>query len=109
MSDLVADIKDSDFEQSVLKSQLPTIVDFWAPWCPPCKTIAPILEELSKEYAGKIAIKKINIDENPSTPAEYRVRGIPNLLFFKGGSLVEQLVGAHPKRELIKVIEEKLL
>jgi thioredoxin 1 len=109
MSDNVSSTSDSKFDTEVISSDLPVVVDFWAPWCPPCKAIAPILEELATEFAGKIKIIKLNIDENPRTPANYKVRGIPNLVFFKGGKVVDQLVGAVPKEELVKVISQKLL
>lgn len=109
MSENVTETTDSNFKKDVLESDTPVIVDFWAPWCPPCKEIAPILDELADEYVGKVKVVKVNIDENPKSPADYKVRGIPNLLFFKGGELVEQVVGSVPKAELVKAIESKLV
>ena len=106
MAGNVKEISDGEFDTEILQSDLPAIVDFWAPWCGPCKSIAPILEELSGEYDGKIKIVKLNVDENPNTPTKYSVRGIPNLVFFKGGEVVEQIVGAVPKDQLVTAIEK---
>ena len=106
MAGNVKDISDSLFAAEVLSSELPVIVDFWAPWCGPCKSIAPVLEELSTEFAGRIKIVKINVDENPKTPTSYNVRGIPNLVFFKGGEVVDQIVGAVPKDLLVTAINK---
>jgi thioredoxin 1 len=96
---------DAAFEQEVLKSDVPVLVDFWAPWCGPCKAMGPTIDALAAEYAGKIKIGKMNTDENPATPMRYQVRGIPTLLLFKGGKVVEQRVGAMPKQDLAKVLE----
>ena len=101
MAGKVAEISDGDFDAQVLKSQIPVLVDFWAPWCGPCKSIAPVLEEIANEYAGKLLIVKINVDDNPKTPTQFNVRGIPNLVLFKGGKVAEQIVGAVPKEQLI--------
>ncbi|MFD2264043.1 thioredoxin TrxA [Lacibacterium aquatile] len=90
-------VSDTSFEADVLKAEGPVLVDFWAEWCGPCKMIAPALEELSDELAGKVTIAKLNIDDNPSAPAKYGVRGIPTMLLFKGGQVVAQKVGAMPK------------
>lgn len=109
MAGTLGEISDSSFESEVLKSGIPVIVDFWAPWCAPCKRIAPVLEELAQEYGGKVAIKKMNIDDNPLTPTKFNVRGIPNIVFFKNGEMVDQLVGAVPKEALTKAIETSLL
>jgi thioredoxin 1 len=109
MAGTLGEISDSSFESEVVKSGIPVIVDFWAPWCAPCKRIAPILEELAQEYDGKVAIKKMNIDDNPLTPTKFNVRGIPNIVFFKNGEMVDQLVGAVPKEALTKAIETSLL
>ncbi len=84
------------------------MVDFWAEWCGPCKMIAPIMEALAEEYTGKVRVGKLNIDENPSTPTKFGIRGIPTLLFFKGGSLVEQIVGVKSKADLKAVIDRSL-
>lgn len=104
MAGNVRDISDNSFEQDVLKSSTPTLVDFWAPWCGPCKSIAPLLEEIANEYAGKLNVMKINVDDNPFTPTKYNVRGIPNLVFFKDGKVVDQIVGAVPKDQLVAAI-----
>ena len=108
MSDKVKEISDSDFDQVVLQSDVPTLVDFWAPWCGPCKSIAPILEEIAGEYSGRLNIVKMNVDENPATPSKYSVRGIPNLVVFKDGEVVEQIVGAVPKDQLTGTIDKVL-
>jgi thioredoxin 1 len=106
MSDNVKEISDSSFEADVLKSSTPTLVDFWAPWCGPCKSIAPVLEELAKEFGGKLKVTKMNVDDNPRTPSSYNVRGIPNLVIFKDGKVVEQIVGAVPKETLVAAISK---
>ncbi len=99
-------VTDGSFETDVLKANGPVLVDFWAEWCGPCRALAPKLEELSSELDGKMTVAKINIDENPDTPAKYGVRGIPTLIVFKDGQEVDQIVGNHPK-ENIKAIVEK--
>jgi thioredoxin 1 len=90
-------LTDAEFEQKVLKSDTPVMVDFWAPWCGPCRAVAPIMEELATEYAGKMVVAKINTDENPRFMAEYGIMGIPTVLFFRDGQLVDRIVGAGPK------------
>src|SRR5512140_1838502 len=100
----VQQINDSSFDSDVLKADLPVLIDFWAPWCGPCKAIAPVVEELAKEYAGRLKIVKMNVDDNPQTPSKYGVRGIPNLIIFKGGQVRDQIVGAVPKAQLVKAI-----
>ena len=101
----VTAVADDTFEHEVLKSPTPLLIDFWAPWCAPCRAIAPIVEELSVTYAGKLKVVKMNVDDNPKTPSRYGVRGIPNLILFEGGEVKEQIVGAVPKAQLVKVID----
>ncbi|MCZ4281380.1 thioredoxin TrxA [Kiloniella laminariae] len=101
-------ISDASFETDVLKASVPVLVDFWAEWCGPCKMIAPALEELSAELGGKVAIAKLNIDENPMTPQKYGVRGIPTLLLFKDGEVAATKVGAIAKGQLKEWIENSL-
>ena len=101
-------VTDTDFDEKVLKSTVPVLVDFWADWCMPCKMIAPIVEELSQEYDGKLDFAKLDVDSNPSTAMTYGVRSIPTLLIFKGGKPVDQIVGAVPKGVLKKKIDSSL-
>ncbi len=100
-------VNDSNFEMEVLKSELPVLVDFWAPWCGPCRAIAPVIEELAQEYAGKVKVVKMNVDENPSTPSRYGIRAIPTLILFKNGEVVSQVTGAVAKGNLKAMIDEK--
>jgi thioredoxin 1 len=105
----VADIQhvtDDSFEREVLQSDLPVLIDFWAPWCGPCKAIAPVVEDLAKEYGGRLKVVKLNVDDNPLTPSQYGVRGIPNLILFKGGQVRDQIVGAVPKAQLVRAISQ---
>lgn len=104
MAENINAVSDATFDSEVLKSPVPVLIDFWAPWCGPCKAIAPIVDELAGEYAGKLKIVKMNVDENPRTPAQYGVRGIPNLILFKNGAVQQQIVGAVPKAHLVKAI-----
>ena len=101
-------VSDDTFEEEVLKAGSPVVVDFWAEWCGPCKQIAPALDELSDEMDGKITIAKVNIDDNPSTPAKYGVRGIPTLMLFKDGELAAMKVGSLPKSKIQQWIEESI-
>jgi thioredoxin 1 len=100
----VTPIADDSFEREVLQSATPVLIDFWAPWCAPCRAIAPVVDEIAREYAGKLKVVKMNVDENPRTPSRYGVRGIPNLILFQGGQVKEQIVGAVPKSQLVKAI-----
>ena len=100
MSDKITHVTDDTFETEVLKSELPVLLDFWAPWCGPCKMIAPVLDQLAEEWDGKIKIAKINVDENQSIPARFGVRGIPMLMVFKGGQAVGTKVGAMAKNQM---------
>ena len=101
-------VTDESFQKEVLEADQPTFVDFWASWCGPCRTIGPIFEELSGEYSGKVKFAKVNVDENPKTPANYGVRGIPTLMMFKGGKMVDQIVGAVPRSQLENIVKKVL-
>ena len=100
----VLEVSDGTFDSEVLGSDTPVLIDFWAPWCAPCRAIAPVVEELAGEYAGKLKVVKMNVDDNPQTPSRYGVRGIPNLILFKGGEVKEQIVGAVAKKRLVDAI-----
>ena len=104
----ITQVGDDNFEAEVVRSSLPVLIDFWAPWCGPCKSIAPVIKELAREYEGKLKVAKLNVDENPGTSSRYGVRGIPNLIILKGGTVKEQLVGAVPKSRLVDAIEKVL-
>ena len=102
-------VSDANFDQEVLKSSEPVVVDFWAEWCGPCKRIAPTVDALAGDFDGRAVIGKLNVDDNPRTPAQYSVRGIPTLLVFKGGQVVDSVVGAQvTKDQLAKIIENHL-
>jgi thioredoxin 1 len=105
----VRELTDAAFETDVVKSELPVLVDFWAPWCGPCRMVAPVVAELSDEYAGKMTFFKMNTDENPQVPTKFGIRSIPSLLIFKGGELKGTIVGYRPKNDLKKRIDEALL
>jgi thioredoxin 1 len=100
----VQSVSDDSFDREVLQSPTPVLIDFWAPWCAPCRAIGPVVEELAGEYAGRLKVVKMNVDDNPLTPSRYGVRGIPNLIVFQGGEVKEQIIGAVPKGQLVKAI-----
>lgn len=108
MSEHITYLSDASFEQEVLQSQLPVLVDYWAEWCGPCKMIAPILDEISKEYAGRLKVGKLNIDDNNQTPPKYGIRGIPTLMLFKNGNVEATKVGALSKSQLTAFIDSNL-
>lgn len=99
-------VTDGDFEQEILKSEVPALVDFWAAWCGPCRTVGPVVEELADEYAGKVKIAKLDVDANKQTPTKYGVRGIPTLMLFKNGEVVDQIVGAVPKSRIQELLDK---
>jgi thioredoxin 1 len=102
----IQDVTDSEFPTTVLQADKPVLVDFWAEWCGPCRQVAPILEEIASEHAEKLTIMKMNVDENPQTPAQYRVTGIPAMAVFTGGELQKMIVGAKPKAALLNDLSE---
>lgn len=108
MSEIIKDITDASFEADVLKSERPVLVDFWAEWCGPCKMIAPTLDEVAKEYDGKITVAKVNVDNNQAIPAKFGVRGIPTLILFKNGVPAAQKVGALSKGQLTAFIDSNI-
>ena len=108
MSDTIVHVTDSSFETDVLQSDIPALVDFWAEWCGPCKMIAPILDEISAEYAGKIKVCKVDVDSNPETAAKFNVRGIPTLLVFKNGAVEATKVGALSTSQLIEFVDSQI-
>jgi thioredoxin 1 len=104
-SDKVQQVNDADFD-TVISSEIPTLVDFWAPWCGPCKAIGPVIEDLAVEYDGKVTIAKMNVDDNPATPGKYGIRAIPTLILFKNGEVVDQITGSVGKSQLVALIEK---
>lgn len=108
MSENIINVSDSNFDSIILKSDMPALVDFWASWCAPCKAIAPVVDEMAAQYSGKVRVAKMNVDDNPATPGKYGVRGIPTLILFKNGKIVDQLVGAVPKGQIKELIDKAL-
>jgi thioredoxin 1 len=108
VSQQIVHVSDSSFEQDVLKSNVPVLLDFWAEWCGPCKMIAPILDQIAAEYAGKVVVAKMNVDENPKTPMKFSVRGIPTLILFKNGQLQGQKIGAVRKADVVAFLDSNL-
>ena len=102
-------VTDATFESLVLKSDLPVLLDFWAPWCGPCRAVGPISDELAKEYEGKVRVVKMNVDENPATPTKFGIRAIPTLVVFKNGETVEQITGAVTKVAMKELLDSKVL
>jgi thioredoxin 1 len=103
-----AQVTDSTFKQEVLDSEIPVLVDFWAPWCGPCRMVAPVVDEISEQYDGQVKVVKVNTDDNPSVASQYGIRSIPTLMIYKGGQRVEMVVGAVPKTTLANTLEKYL-
>ena len=108
MSDNIIHVSDDSFEQEVLQSEMPVLIDYWAEWCGPCKMIAPVLDAVAGEYADKVRVAKLNIDENPATPPKYGIRGIPTLMLFKNGEVEATKVGAVSKAQLTAFLDENI-
>jgi thioredoxin 1 len=106
---MIIEVTDATFDSQVLKSNIPFLLDFWAPWCGPCRAIGPVIEELSKEYEGKISTGKMNVDENQVTPGKFGIRAIPTIILFKNGEVVDQITGAVSKNNISAIIDQKAL
>jgi len=104
----VKHLTDAEFDEYVLKGKVPSLVDFWAPWCGPCKAIGPVIEELADEYVGKVQITKMNVDDNPTIPGKYSIRAIPTLMLFKDGEIVDQVTGAVGQTQLVAMLNKAL-
>jgi thioredoxin 1 len=102
------EVNDSSFEKEVLQSEIPVLIDFWAPWCGPCHMVAPVVEELAKDYDGRLKVLKLNVDNNPNTAQKYGIFSIPTVLIFKGGQVAAQIVGAMPKKQYVNKLSELL-
>lgn len=102
----ILDVTDADFQKQVLESETPVLVDFWAEWCAPCRALAPVIQEVAKDYGDRIRVCKLDADASPGTPAKFSVRALPTLLFFKNGAVVDSLVGAVPKGQIIDKLEQ---
>jgi thioredoxin 1 len=107
-SEKIVVFTDANFDHEVIQSDIPVLVDFWATWCAPCKAISPLVDTVADEYAGKVKVGKVNVDENQATPGKYGVRGIPTIILFKGGAVIDQVVGAVPKSQLDALIAKAL-
>ncbi len=108
MADNIMQVTDENFEQEIIKAETPALVDFWAAWCGPCRAIAPVVEELAKEYEGKVKMGKMNVDENPKTPGQFGIRAIPTLIVFKDGEVADQITGAVSKDHIKAALEKTL-
>ncbi|MGD8563969.1 MAG: thioredoxin [Desulfarculaceae bacterium] len=106
MAENILQVSDDNFDAEIIKSELPALVDFWAAWCGPCRAIAPVVEELAQEYAGKVKVAKMNVDENPTTPGQYGIRAIPTLILFKDGQVADQITGAVSKSHLESALQK---